>query len=219
MLIAGLLLLLFSPQAWQRTFDVDTRALATSGESRYFVLKPGYRLTFEGRESGAPVKLVITTLDETIAIDGVNTRIVEEREWKNGQLIEVSRNFFAIHPSTGDVYYFGEDVDIYKNGKVVGHEGAWRHGAHGARFGLLMPGTPRVGMRFYQEVAEGVAMDRAEVVSLTDKVKTRAGAFDGCLRTKETTPLEKGASEFKVYAPGIGLVKDGSLELVSRRFP
>jgi hypothetical protein len=116
------------------------------------------------------------------------------------------------------VYYFGEDVDMYKKGKVVNHEGSWRHGANGATFGLMMPGKPVVGMKFYQEQAKGVAMDRAEIVSLTGTVTTRAGRFERCVKTKETTPLERLATEFKFYAPGVGLVKDGDLELVARRY-
>jgi hypothetical protein len=34
-------------------------------------------------------------LDETKTVDGVETRIVEERETVNGKPIEVSRNYFA----------------------------------------------------------------------------------------------------------------------------
>ena len=34
----------------------------------------------------------------------------------------------ATDRNTGDVYYFGEDVDNYKNGKVVDYESAWRAG-------------------------------------------------------------------------------------------
>ena len=34
------------------------------------------------------------------------------------------------------------------------------------------------------------------------------------LKTKETTPLEPSAVELKYYAPGIGLIGDGELELV-----
>ena len=37
------------------------------------------------------------------------------------------------------------------------------------------------------------------------------------MKTRETTPLEKLAREYKLYAPGIGLVKDGDL-LFSRGF-
>jgi hypothetical protein len=127
---------------------------------------------------------------------------------------EVSRNYMAIHKTTGDVYYLGEDVDIYKNGKIVDHEGAWLHGTAGARLGLLMPGAPVVGQRYYQEVAPQVAMDRAEVVSVTERVTTPAGTFEQCLETDESTPLEPGR-ESKLYAPGVGLVKDASLVLVS----
>ena len=216
--LGAVLFALALAQSWTQTFDVDTKDLVTTGESRYFVLKPGHQLTFEGRESGKPGQLIVTVLNETMTVGGVETRVVEERESKGGELVEVSRNYFAMHPRTGDIYYFGEDVDMYKKGKVVGHEGGWRHGSNGAHFGLMMPGAPTVGMRFYQELAKGIAMDRAEVVSISDTAKTPAGAFEGCLRTKETTPLEPFAHEYKVYAPDIGLIRDGDLELVSHRY-
>ncbi len=200
---------------WQDSFRVDTRELATVGASRYFILQPGYRLTLEGREHGKPVRLVITVLDETRRVGDVETRIVEERETSGDTPLEVSRNYFAIDPRSGDVFYFGEDVDTYKKGKVAGHEGGWLHGSDRARFGLAMPGAPAAGSRYYQEQAPGVAMDRAEVVSVTERITTPAGTFEGCLRTKESSPLEPFVKEYKLYAPGVGLVKDGSLVLVS----
>ena len=159
--------------------------------------------------------VLLAVLDETKPIGGVETRVVEERETLGGAPVEVSRNYFAIHPRTLDVYYFGEDVDIYKNGKVSSHDGAWQHGAKGAKFGLAMPGTPRAGMQFYQELAPRVALDRAEIVSLTERVVTPAGTFDRCLKTRESTPLEPLVRESKIYAPDVGLVKDGSLDLVA----
>ena len=127
----------------------------------------------------------------------------------------MSRNYFAIDNQTGDVYYFGEDVDTYKNGKVSGHDGGWHDVSDGARFGLAIPGSPAVGSRYYQEQAPGVAMDRAEVVSLTERITAPGGVFEACLKTKESSPLEPLVKEYKVYAPGVGLVKDGSLVLVS----
>ena len=48
-------------------------------------------------------------------------------------------------------------VDIYENDKIVKHEGAWLAGVNGAKFGLLMPGTPLIGGRHYQEIAPAVA--------------------------------------------------------------
>jgi len=202
-------------QGFQQQFTVDLKALATQGENQYFILKPGYQSTFQGKGG----KLVITVLNDIVNVGGVDTRVVEEREWNGkGEIVEVSRNFFAIDPKTADVYYFGEDVDGYNHGKVANHDGSWRHGSKGATFGLFMPGRPAVGMKFYQEVAKGVAMDRAEIASLTDTIATRAGAFERCLRTRETTPLEPLARETKIYAPGVGLVKDGDLELVSHEY-
>jgi hypothetical protein len=114
------------------------------------------------------------------------------------------------------IYYFGEEVDIYKNGKISGHEGAWESGKNGAKFGLMVPGEPAVGMRYYQEIAPEVAMDRAEVVSVSEVLKTPAGEFRDCLKTEETTPLEPREKEYKIYAPGIGLVRDGPLRLAER---
>jgi hypothetical protein len=192
-------------------FKVNKAELSSTGRNPYFILEPGYRLVLE--EAGT--RLVITVLNETKKVDGVETRVVEERETKGGKLIEVSRNYFAINPGTRDLYYFGEDVDMYANGKVTSHEGAWRAGVKGAKFGLMMPGFIRMKARYYQEVAPKVAMDRAEIVSRGETVKTRVGVFNGCLKVEETTPLEPGVKEYKLYASGVGLVQDGPLKLIS----
>ena len=197
------------------TFPVDKAGLLDKGRSTYFILEPGYRLVFEdGKDT-----LTITVLDETKTVDGVKTRIVEERETQGGRLAEVSRNYFAIDKTTGDVYYFGEDVDDYdKDGKVAGHGGVWLAGVNGAKFGLLMPGKPKVGDKYYQEMAPNVAMDRAEVVSVTEEVKVPARTFRNCLRTRESSALESGAED-KLYAPDVGLLKDGGFLLVRVQKP
>jgi hypothetical protein len=195
---------------WQETFDTSKCTMVTSGRSPYFVLEPGFQLALEGGDT----KLQITVLPETKMVAGVNTRVVEEREWKNGQLYEVSRNYFAMCEQTKDVYYYGEDVDYYEGGKVTKHDGAWLAGVNGNRPGLIMPGAPKVGMKYYQEIAPGVAMDRAEIVSVSETCKTPAGTFTGCLKVKEGSALEFWASEYKYHAPGIGLIRDEDLVLV-----
>jgi len=195
---------------WTSTFDVETGELVSTGRNPYFVLEPGYQLTLEdGKE-----RLVITVTNDTRTVAGVETRMVEERETDGANLVEVSRNFYAISRKTNSVFYFGEDVDMYKDGKVVDHEGSWLAGVNGATFGLMMPGLPLLKARYYQEVAPKVAMDRAEIVSLTVAMKTPAGEFKNCLKTDETTPLEPLAKESKIYARGVGLIQDGSLKLV-----
>ena len=212
--LAALPLIVAADDGFQDTFDVPKDQFVSTGKNPYFSLEPGYRLTFEGKEDGKTLALVITVLDETKKVDGVETRIVEERETVDGKPIEVSRNYFAIDKRNNDVYYFGEDVDMYKNGKVVNHEGSWHAGEKGARFGLAMPAEPKVGQKYDQEVAPKQAMDRAEVKSISEKMKVPAGEFKDCVNTEEPTPLEPGERETKVYAPNVGLLGDGPMKLV-----
>jgi hypothetical protein len=196
--------------SWTQHFLIERDELRSTGRNPYFVLEPGYELVLEDGDE----RLTITVLSQTRNVAGVETRVVEERETKGGALVEVSRNYFAISARTNSVFYFGEEVDMYRNGRVVSHEGAWLSGANGARFGLMMPGVPLVHGRYYQEIAPGVAMDRARILSTTGTLSTPAGSFTNVLRTEETTPLEPREREYKYYAPGVGLLQDGSLKLV-----
>jgi hypothetical protein len=206
-------------QGFVDTFDVKPDQFSSTGKNDYFVLEPGTKDTFEGQEEGKPAKLVISVLDETRRIDGVKTRVIEERETHDGSLVEVSRNYFAIDRSTGDVYYFGEDVDVYEDGKLTSHPGSWHAGENGAHFGLFMPAKPTRAQKFYQEVAPKVAMDRCEVVAANETAKVPAGEFQDCIKMEETTPLEPATKEYKLYAKGVGLLMDGDLKLVKHEAP
>ncbi len=197
---------------WTREFDLAGRTLSDTGQSQYFVLRPGFQAVLESGQA----KLTITVLNETREVNGISTRVVEEREEKGGELAEISRNFFAIDEDSGDVFYFGEEVDIYKNGEIVKHSGAWMAYENENQPGLIMPGSPEVGMKYYQELAPGIAMDRAEVISISETCNTPAGEFENCLVTRESSGIESAAKEHKTYAPGIGLVQEEALLLVSQ---
>jgi hypothetical protein len=192
------------------------RDFTSDGVVPYFNLTVGTTLTLEGDDDGEFARVIITVLDAIKMIDGVETRIVEERETVDGELVEVSRNYFAIDRQTNNLNYFGEDVDDYEDGEIVDHEGAWRSGVRRAKFGLLLPGTAFVGLSYTQERAPGVALDSGQILSTTETVVTPAGTFMGCLRVRETSPLDPPGSEsFKLYAPGIGLIQDDAIQLVS----
>lgn len=199
---------------WLSEFHVAPNDLASQGSNPFFVLEPGYTLVLESKGGKKKEQLVVTVLADTELVDGVETRVVEERETVDGKLKEVSRNYFAISKRTGDVYYFGEDVDVYENGAIASHEGAWRSGVDGARYGLVMPGTVRVGAKYYQEHAPGKAMDRFEIVSTDAALDTPGGRFEHCLKVEETNALEAGEKEYKHYAQGVGLIQDEDLLLV-----
>jgi len=193
---------------WTKFFDLENRKFASKGRNRFFILQPGYKLVLESRTE----RVVITVLKETKKIGDVVTRIVEEREEENGELKEVSRNFFAMCKKSGDVFYFGEEVDDYEDGKIVRHSGAWRADEENSQAGIIMPGTILLGARHYQEIAPN-AQDRAEIISDDVTLKTPAGTFTNCIRVEETSGLDPDEKCYKTYAPGVGLIQDEDLLL------
>ena len=181
----------------------------------FFPLFVGDELVLEGEDDeGTFLEIIITVLDETEIVAGVTTRVVEEAESEDGEIVEISRNFFAQAPD-GTVCYFGEDVDDYEDGEIVGHEGEWRAGENGNLPGIIMPGNPQVGQIFQQESAPGIAEDQAEIVAMGETIDVPAGEFSDTLTTLDCNPMENGAIDEKVYVEDIGLAIDEDAELVS----
>ena len=201
-------------QGWMTTFDLENCNFASTGENSYFVLVPGYQVILGGQEDGEELQLVMTVLNETKVVDGIETRVVEEKESEGGNIVEVSRNYFAMCKPANNAIYFGEEIDMYEDGKIVSHEGAWLAGQNGSKAGMIMPGKVEVGLKYYQEIAPGVAEDRAEIISVNDTLDIPAGTFKQVLKTGETNPLKPGEKENKFYAPGIGLIQDEAIKLV-----
>jgi hypothetical protein len=197
----------------------DAGPFSATIDHPFFFLPVGTQWILEGEEEDDEGELVqirveITSLDETEVVVGVTTRVVEEREFEDGELIEVSRNFFVRAPD-GTVCYYGEDVDDYEDGEIVGHEGAWRAGEGENRPGIQMPANPMVGQVFQQEAAPGIAEDEAEIVAMGETVEVPFGTFSDTIRLLETNPLEGGPGDEKVYARDVGLLIDEVLERVS----
>lgn len=193
----------------QHTFTTDIT-------NQFFPLPVGRRWIYSGKEQGETIGLQVTVLNETETFrfggTRVTTRVVEELEWidadGNGvvdpgeELHEVSRNYFA-QTEEGTVCYFGETVDVYENGVIVSHEGAWRADARGNSPGIFMPANPQKGMTFQQENAPGIAMDEATVTKVSGDTIT----------VRDFNPLD-GSKGTKEYQAGVGLIRDGPLDLV-----
>ena len=206
-----------STKLFTESFMIDSCRFVSEGRNLYFILEPGYQLVLEGTDGKETTRLVITVLHETRQIGTITTRVVEENESVNGETVEISKNFFALCTQTGSIFYFGEEVDMYKSGKIISHEGAWK--AEGKnKAGVMMPGEIFTGARYYQEMAPGIAMDRAEIIRNNVTMETPAGQFSHCLEVEETTPLEPKTKEYKIHAPGIGLIKDEHLVLIKYGF-
>jgi hypothetical protein len=199
---------------WTDSFSLENCTFSSIGRNQFFILEPGYQLVLESGEE----KVVITVLNEIQKIGNIETRVIEEREEENGELKEVSRNFFAICEDHGDVFYFGEEVDDYQNDKVIGHSGTWRADEKDSKAGIIMPGTILLGARHYQEIAPN-AMDRAEIISDNVTMNTPAGTFHNCLRVEETSGIDPDEKYYKTYAPGVGLIQDEDLLLTGYSKP
>lgn len=211
-------------------FPLEDCSFKPWGGNPFFMLTPGRQLYLTNQECVAAgecdelEELWITVQNQTREItlrdDGktrrIMTRVVEEKETADGELVEISRNFFATCRPANDVYYFGEEVDIYEDGEIVSHEGQWLAGRNRAEPGIIMPDSGfLLGSRYFQELAPGVALDRAEHVAFDLEVRVPAGNFDDCIQVTETSPLEPGAESIKMYCPHVGMVSDGDLQLTA----
>jgi hypothetical protein len=195
------------------SFRAEDCTFTSTGRNPFFILEPNYQLVLSGGDAGEVAEVTITVLNETREVNGTETRVVEERETLGGELIEISRNFFAICEETNSVFYFGEEVDDYENGILIAHEGAWLAGEGENKAGVIMPGTILLGARYYQEIAPNVALDRAEIIDIGEVIQTPSGDFTDTLITQETNPLESDVVELKYYAAGIGLIQEEDLML------
>jgi hypothetical protein len=204
----------------QNTFTIDIN-------NEFFPLPVGQVWVLTGKEQGENIGLQITVTRKKITLykntaNPITARVVEELEWldedgdgligADEDLIEVSRNYFA-QTQDGTVCYFGEAVDIYEDGEIVSHEGAWRADDPGNAPGIFMPANPQVGMSFQQEVAPGIAEDRAEIIGSGSET-VPAGTFNETIKVRDFNPLDNSKG-IKIYASEVGIIRDGPLELVS----
>jgi len=190
--------------------------------NRFLPLGSLHRDILEGNEGSKTMRIERTMMPGTreFSVNGrkVSARIMEDREFENGKLFEVTLDYFA-QADSGAVCYMGEKVDQYKGGKIVGHEGAWMTGEHDAMPGILFPGHPKIGDKFHSENVPGIAVESDEVVGVDETVTVRAGTFRHCVKIKEVVAGED--PEFKYYAPGVGVVRElphgGDVQLVSHK--
>lgn len=188
-------------------------------DNDFFPLPLGRRLVLEGSEENdegekVALRLVIRVLDEIEVVAGVRTRVVEEKEWEDGELVERSRNFYA-QTKRGTLCYFGEDVFPASIG------GEWRADDPDSHAGIFMPEEPRPGMVFFQEDAPNAA-DKSGILELDKRVRVPYGVFRETVVARDCNPIEDpGCSPFtsdegkKVYAEDVGIIVDGPVRLVA----
>ena len=174
----------------------------TTAANPYMPLVPGLTRIYEAGDE--TITVVVT--DETIEIMGVSCLLVSDIVEENGELIEVTVDWFA-QDIYGNVWYFGEIAKNYEDGLLKDLDGSWMAGEDGAKAGIVMQAVPQVGDIYRQEWALAEAEDMGEVLSTTATEASDAASCNGdCLLTRDFTPLEPDVNENKYYAPGIGVI-------------
>jgi hypothetical protein len=181
---------------------INPQDFAAEINNKYFTLKPGTKFTYENRARGERIEHAVT--NETKTVMGVTARGVRVTEWINGWLKEDTIDWYA-QDKAGNVWYFGEAVSNYKDGKLLHHRGSWEAGVDGAKPGIIMPANPKIGETYRQEYYRGVAEDVGTIVATDQKVTVPFGTFENCLQVKDSTPLGSSV-EHKYYCPAVGYV-------------
>ena len=169
---------------------------------KYFTLEPGTKFTYRRETRRGTERVETVVLRETKQIMGVTTTVVRETEWLNDKLVEDTRNWYA-QDRSGNVWYFGETVDNYKNGKVHDHEGSWEAGVKGAKPGIVMLEDLKEGQTFPQ----GTSEDERTVVALGASVSVPHGKFDDCVKVRDWNKEEGAASsKHKFFCSSLGYI-------------
>jgi hypothetical protein len=179
------------------------RGFTTKITNPWFPLTPGTVYRYEGVKDGKRSHEVMTVTHRTIEVAGVKCVVVDDRLWLSGHLEEKTNDWYA-QDAKGNVWYFGEDTaELDESGKVTSREGSWRTGVKGARAGIFMPASPRVGQKGLQEYWRGHAEDHFKVLAYLGK---------NTLLVEETTPLEPGVVDHKTYVRGTGTVLERTVK-------
>ena len=178
-------------------------------DNPYYPLKPGTVMRYSGVKDGKPTTDVVTATRRTKLIAGVRCRVVLDKLYSRGKLIEDTQDWFA-QDRGGTVWYFGEKTrELDRRGHTTSTEGSWEAGVKGARQGVIMPAHPKVGDSFAQEHFPGHAEDHFKVLSRRASISVPFGSFRRkALLTREWTPLEPGVIDHKYYVRGIGEVME-----------
>jgi hypothetical protein len=189
--------------------SVDPAAFTSPRANPYFPLRPGRVTVLRGSDGPEHFRERVEVTHRTKVIQGVSTRVITDvLHRRNGTLAEKTTDWYAAD-NAGNVWYFGENTATYDaHGRLDSREGTWMAGRNGAVAGTIMPANPAPTDAYRQEFARGHAEDQAWIVNNIGQVTVPAGSYRRVVRTYEWSRLEPGVVSLKLYAPGVGIVKE-----------
>jgi len=179
--------------------------------NQFVHLETGKVYIYQGETDEGNERLEISRLTDTLSIDGIACVLIREKVWIDGLLHEQVITYIA-EDVTGDVWNLGVTAENYNaSGSLINTNGSWFAGTDGAKPGIAMLSQPIIGNAYRQEYYFNIAENQAEVLDTGITVTTVFGTFQHCVVIKEWSELEPHIFDLKMYAPGVGLVKELNL--------
>jgi len=186
---------------------LDPADFSINIDNPYWPMSPGSKWVYSETDTeGTNQKAVVEVTDKTKMIaNGIEARVIRDTVTENGVPVEITYDWYA-QDKAGNIWYLGEYVTNYKNGKVVDHGGSFEAGVDGAQPGIAMPANPEPGLSYRQEYYKGVAEDKAAVITVGEEhVQVPFGYFNkDVVMTRDLVPTEPKVQELKFYAPEVG---------------
>jgi hypothetical protein len=189
---------------------LDPATFVTVIDNPYFPLPVGRKLVYTGVKDGQTQTDTVTVTDQKKVILGITATVVSDIATHNGTVLEKTFDFYA-QDEDGNVWYLGEDTTAFLPNGKTDTSGSFVAGVDGAEPGIIMEANPQIPDAYRQECYAGQAEDTAWVVATSGSVSVPYGKVRNVLTTLESTQLEPGAYDEKIYGPGIGIVIERSL--------
>jgi len=179
-------------------------------DNPYFPLPVGRTLVYTGVKDGQTQTDTVTVTNQKKAILGITATVVSDVATHNGTVLERTFDYYA-QDDDGNVWYLGEDTTAFLPNGKTDTSGSFVAGVDGAQPGIIMEADPQIPDAYRQECYAGHAEDTAWVVATGGTVSVPYGKVRNVLTTLESTQLEPGAYDEKIYGRGIGIVSERSL--------
>lgn len=192
-------------KAFPETPKIDNRFLPFSPGMQFFL--DGFVVSVDGNRHAHRIETTVTRL--TKMIDGVNTIVIFDRDFQDGQLTESELAFMG-QDNHGTVWKLGEYPEEYDGDHLLGAPSTWLSGVAEARAGIEVGGSPQVGSGpFLQGLAPQVRFkDCGMVFKAGQKACLKLKCYEGVLVIDEFAPLNpREGHQRKFYAPGVGNIK------------
>lgn len=172
----------------------------------YLPFPVGRTLTYRGIKDGVTQTDVVHVTSDSRVIEGITAVAVSDVATHDGRLLEKTTDWYA-QDKQGNVWYLGERTAAYSHGHVD-HSGSWLAGVHDGEPGIVMKAHPQVPDAYRQEFLRGQAEDTAWIVNRGGSFKLPFTVVHNVVTSYEFTVLEPTVLDKKIYAPGLGIVKE-----------